>query len=326
MTLRAVIRGVGGYLPERVVTNADLEKTIDTNHDWIVQRTGIHQRHVADKNQATSDLALAAAQIALKNAGFAADTIDAVIVATTTPDRTFPATAVRVQAKLGLRAGTIAFDVQAVCSGFLYALTVANNFIITGQAKRVLVIGAEIMTRILDWNDRTTCVLFGDGAGAVVLEAATGNGTLADAGILSTHLHADGANEDLLYTTGGPSTTGTAGTIHMEGKDVFRHAVQRLAEVVDETLAANKLDKSAIAWLVPHQANKRIIDATGDKLGLPPERVILTIAKHGNTSAASVPLALYDGVQSGAFKPGDLLLLEAMGAGLTWGAALVRWA
>jgi 3-oxoacyl-[acyl-carrier-protein] synthase-3 len=323
---RAVIRGVGGYLPERIVTNADLEKTVSTNHDWIVQRTGIHQRHIADKSQATSDLAVFAAQNALKNAGIDATELDAVIVATTTPDRTFPATAVRVQAKLGMRAGTIAFDVQAVCSGFLYALTVGNNFIITGQAKRVLIIGAETMSRILDWNDRGTCVLFGDGAGAVVLTAQEGTGRITDAGILSTHLHADGANEDLLYTSGGPSTTGTAGVIKMEGRDVFRHAVQRLAEVVDETLAANGLDKSAINWLVPHQANKRIIDATGEKLNLPPERVILTIANHGNTSAASVPLALSHGVENALFKPGDLLLLEAMGAGLTWGAALVRWA
>ncbi len=324
--IRSVIRGVGGYLPEKIVTNHELEKTVATSHDWIVQRTGIHQRHIAAEGEATSDLAIKAAEKALKNAGIAAASLDGLVLATTTPDQTFPATAVKIQAALGMRPGSVAFDVQAVCSGFIYALAVANNFIITGQMKRVLVIGAETMSRILDWNDRSTCILFGDGAGAVVLESHWGDGDTSDAGILSTHLHTDGANESLLYTDGGPGTTGVAGKIKMEGREVFRHAVQRLAEVVDETLAANQLDQSAIDWLVPHQANKRIIDATAEKLNLSPDRVILTIGQHGNTSAASVPLALAHGVEKNLFKSGDLLLLEAMGAGLTWGAALVRWA
>lgn len=323
--IRSVVRGVGGYLPEKVVTNHDLEKIIETNHDWIVQRTGIEQRHVAADDQSTSDLATEAAKKALLNAGMDVSEIDCVIVATTTPDLTFPATAASVQAKLGMRVGTIAFDVQAVCSGFLYALTVGNSFIVSGQAKRVLVIGAEVMTRLLDWNDRTTCVLFGDGAGAVILEGQTGQGNGADRGILSTHLHSDGANQSLLYTTGGAGTSGISGKIFMQGREVFKHAVQRLAEVAEETLTANNIQKSDIAWLVPHQANKRIIEATGEKLGLPAERVILTVDKHANTSAASVPLALAYGVEHNLFKPGDLLLLEAMGAGLTWGAALLRW-
>lgn len=317
---RGRITGVGGYLPEKIVTNHDLATKIETNHDWIVQRTGIEQRHVAADDQKTSDLAIEAAKKALKNAGIQADQLDGVIVATTTPDYTFPAVAVTVQAKLGMKVGTVAFDVQAVCSGFIYALAVANNFIATGQMQRILVIGAETMTRLLDWNDRTTSILFGDGAGAVVLEVSDD-----DRGILSTHLHSDGTQQDLLYTSGGASSNGQAGKIMMEGREVFRHAVQRLAEVVDETLAANKLDKSDITWLVPHQANKRIIDSTAEKLGLPAERVVLTVGKHGNTSAASVPLALAHGVEQGLFKPNDLLLLEAMGAGLTWGAALVRW-
>jgi 3-oxoacyl-[acyl-carrier-protein] synthase-3 len=317
---RGRITGVGGYLPEKIVTNHDLAAKIETSHDWIVQRTGIEQRHVAAEDQKTSDLAIEAAKKALKNAGIQADQLDGVIVATTTPDYTFPAVAVTVQAKLGMKVGTVAFDVQAVCSGFIYALAVANNFIAAGQMQRILVIGAETMTRLLDWNDRTTSILFGDGAGAVVLEASND-----DRGILSTHLHSDGTQQELLYTSGGASSNGQTGHILMEGREVFRHAVQRLAEVVDETLAANKLDKSDITWLVPHQANKRIIDSTAEKLGLPAERVVLTVGKHGNTSAASVPLALAHGVEQGLFKPNDLLLLEAMGAGLTWGAALVRW-
>ncbi len=323
--IRAIIKGVGGYLPEKIVTNEDLEKTVETSSDWIIQRTGIEQRHMAADDQSTSDLAVEAAKKALANAKLSADDIDCVIVATTTPDLTFPATAASVQAKLGMRTGAIAFDVQAVCSGFLYALTVGNSFVVSGQAKRVLVIGAEVMTRLLDWTDRTTCVLFGDGAGAVILEAAEGQGTTADRGILSTHLHSDGANQGLLYTTGGPGTSGIAGKLTMQGKEVFRHAVQRLAEVADEALTANNMAKTDVTWLVPHQANKRIIEATADKLALPTDRVILTIAKHGNTSAASVPLALAHGVENNLFKPGDVLLLEAMGAGLTWGAAMVRW-
>jgi 3-oxoacyl-[acyl-carrier-protein] synthase-3 len=320
-----VIRGVGGYLPEQIVTNSDLEKRIDTNSEWIIQRTGIEQRHFAAEGQFTSDLAIEAARKALKKAGLEAKDIDGIIVATTTPDYTFPAVAVKVQASLGLSAGTFAFDIQAVCSGFLYALSVANNFIITGQTQRMLVIGAETMSRLLNWEDRTTCVLFGDGAGAVILEATQGAGLITDRGILSTHLHSDGTQQDLLYTDGGPSSTGQSGHIVMQGRDVFRHAVQRLAEVVDETLHVHHLDKSAITWLVPHQANKRIIDATAEKLGMSSDSVILTVAKHGNTSAASVPLALAHGVEKNLFKSGDLLLLEAMGAGLTWGSALIRW-
>jgi 3-oxoacyl-[acyl-carrier-protein] synthase-3 len=317
---QARIIGVGSYLPEKIVTNHDLAKTMDTSHDWIIQRTGIAQRHVAALEQTTSDLAFRAAQKAMAHANLTPDQLDGIIIATTTPDRTFPATAVTVQNLLGMRMGTMAFDVQAGCSGFIYALAVANNFIATGQMQRVLVIGAETMTRILDWNDRGTAILFGDGAGAVVLE--TSHDT---SGILSTHLHADGSQQKLLQTTGGPSYNGQAGTIFMEGREVFRHAVQRLAEVVDETLAHNNMDKSDITWLVPHQANKRIIDATAEKLGLSTDQVILTVAQHGNTSAASVPLALAHGVEANLFKKDDILLLEAMGAGLTWGAALVRW-
>jgi 3-oxoacyl-[acyl-carrier-protein] synthase-3 len=323
--IRAVINGVGGYLPEKIVTNQDLEKITETNHEWIVQRTGIEQRHVAADDQSTSDLAFEAAKKALANAKMDASQIDCIIVATTTPDMTFPATAAMVQAKLGMKTGTIAFDVQAVCSGFLYAITVANSFIISGQAKNILVIGAEVMTRLLDWTDRTTCVLFGDGAGAIVLSAAEGKGDTSDRGILSTHLHSDGANQSLLHTTGGPGTSGISGKIFMQGREVFKHAVLRLAEVVDEALAANNMTKADITYLVPHQANKRIIEATGEKLELPAERVILTVAKHANTSAASVPLALAHGVENNLFKSGDILLLEAMGAGLTWGAALIRW-
>lgn len=323
--IRSVIKGVGGYLPEKVVSNHELEKTVNTNHDWIVQRTGIEQRHMAAEGQGTSDLAYEASVKALKHAGLTADDIDCIIVATTTPDYTFPATAAVLQAKLGVRVGAVAFDVQAVCSGFLYALTVANSLIVSGQYKRCLVVGAEVMTRLLDWNDRTTCVLFGDGAGAVILEAEEGKGTLDDFGILSTHLHSDGANKDLLYTTGGASTSDQVGKIFMMGRDVYKHAVNRLAEVVDEVLTTNNIGKSDIAWLVPHQANKRIIESTAEKLEMPMDRVILTVGKHGNTSAASVPLALAHAVEANLFKPGDLLLLEAMGAGLTWGAALVRW-
>ena len=324
--IRSRIVGCGGYLPDHILTNDELSKRVETSDEWIVQRTGIKQRHIAADDQKTSDLAIAAAKDALQAAGITdLSTIDGVIVATTTPDKTFPATAVFVQAGLGLRAGTFAFDVQAVCSGFIYALAVANNFITSGQAKRMLVIGAETMSRIIDWTDRGTCVLFGDGAGAVILEAVAGNGTADDQGILSTHLHTDGYNHAILETTGGVSSNQQTGVLTMEGREVFKHAVQRLAEVVEETLQANNLDKSAIDWLVPHQANKRIIEATGDKLGLSPERVILTVAEHGNTSAASVPLALAHACKQNAFKPGDLLLLEAMGAGLTWGAALVRW-
>lgn len=326
MTIRARIAGCGSALPKTVVTNTELaQRGVDTSDEWIVQRTGIKQRYIAGDGETTSTLAIAAATEALANAGIAADTIDGIIVATTTPDKTFPATAVIVQAALGVKTGSFAFDVQAVCSGFIYALSVADNFIKAGQAKRMLVIGAETMTRLLDWNDRTTCVLFGDGAGAVVLEAINGNGTIDDQGILSTHLHTDGYNCGLLETTGGVSTNQQVGVLTMQGKEVFKHAVTRLAEVVETALNYNGLEKSAIDWLVPHQANQRIIEATGEKLGLPTERVILTVGEHANTSAASIPLALAHAAKQNKFKKGDIVLLEAMGAGLTWGAALVRW-
>jgi 3-oxoacyl-[acyl-carrier-protein] synthase-3 len=322
---RSVVTGCGSYLPANIVTNDDLSRRIDTSDEWITQRTGIRARHVAAEGELTSDLALAAANKALQMAGITGADLDVIVLATTTPDQTFPATAATVQARLGMRQG-MAFDVQAVCSGFVYALAIADNFLRLGQAKRALVIGAETFTRILDWEDRTTCVLFGDGAGAVILEAReeTGQGVLGQ-GILSTHLHSDGQHRELLYVDGGPSSTGTVGKVRMNGKEVFRHAVTRLAEVVDEALTANGLTQADIDWLVPHQANQRIIDSTARKLSLPPEKVVLTVSKHGNTSAASIPLALCEAVEDGRIQRGDLLLLEAMGGGLTWGAALVRW-
>jgi 3-oxoacyl-[acyl-carrier-protein] synthase-3 len=310
-------------LPSKIVTNDDLAKLVDTSDDWIAQRTGIHQRHIAGERENTSDLALAASLSALDSAGLAGSDIDLLVLATTTPDRTFPATAVRVQKALGMQCGA-AFDIQAVCSGFVYALAVADNFLRVGQAKRALVIGAETFSRILDWEDRTTCVLFGDGAGAVVLEAKT-EAEAAGRGIISTHIHSDGNYEDILFVDGGVSSTGSVGKVRMNGKEVFRHAVHRLAEVVEETLAANNLDAGAIDWLVPHQANQRIIDGIARKLDLSGDRVVSTIAKHGNTSAASIPLALAVAVGDGRIRQGDLVLTEAMGGGLTWGAALIRW-
>ncbi|MFE0753352.1 beta-ketoacyl-ACP synthase III [Inquilinus sp. NPDC058860] len=321
---RARIIGCGSALPDRVVTNADLARTVDTSDEWIVQRTGINVRHIAGPDEKTSDLALAAARKALAMAKVEGSDLDLIVLATTTPDQTFPATAVRVQAALGMTRGA-AFDIQAVCSGFVYALSIVDNMIRLGQARTALVIGAETFSRLLDWNDRSTCVLFGDGAGAVVLRAVEGGGTTDDPGILSTHLHSDGRHEDKLYVDGGPSSTGTVGHVRMEGREVFKHAVINLAEVVEEALAANGLTPADIDWLVPHQANKRIIDATARKLDLPPEKVVLTVQKHANTSAASIPLALAEAVSDGRIKPGDLVLLEAMGGGLTWGAALVRW-
>ncbi|OWJ67630.1 beta-ketoacyl-ACP synthase III [Inquilinus limosus] len=321
---RARIIGCGSTLPDRVVTNAELAQKVDTSDEWIVQRTGISVRHIAAPDEKTSDLALAAARKALAMARVEGSDLDLIVLATTTPDQTFPATAVRVQAALGMTRGA-AFDVQAVCSGFVYALAVADNMIRLGQARTALVIGAETFSRLLDWTDRGTCVLFGDGAGAVVLRAVEGGGSTDDPGILSTHLHSDGRHEDKLYVDGGPSSTGTVGHVRMEGREVFKHAVINLAEVVEEALAANGLSPSDIDWLVPHQANKRIIDATARKLDLPPEKVVLTVQKHANTSAASIPLALAEAVNDGRVKAGDLVLLEAMGGGLTWGAALVRW-
>ncbi|MEE8270295.1 MAG: beta-ketoacyl-ACP synthase III [Alphaproteobacteria bacterium] len=321
---RSRIIGCGAYLPERAVTNDELAQSVDTSDEWIVQRTGIRKRHFAADGEKTSDLALNAARAAMQNAGTIPADIDMIVLATATPDQTFPATAARVQAALDMHHGT-AFDVQAVCSGFIYALAVADNFIRVGQAERALVIGAETFSRILDWEDRTTCVLFGDGAGAVVLSAVEGAGTNRDYGILTTHLHSDGRHHDLLYVDGGVSSTKSVGHVRMAGREVFKHAVVRLAEVVDEALEATGLTAADIDWLVPHQANKRIIDATARKLGLPTDRVVLTVDRHANTSAASVPLALDAALEDGRIKPGDLVLMEAMGGGFTWASALVRW-
>lgn len=333
MIKRSIIAGCGSYLPENVVTNEELSEKVDTNDEWIVARTGIRQRHIAAEGQQTSDLALAAAERALEHAGIAASEVDLLVLATTTPDQTFPATATKVQHRLGMTNGA-AFDLQAVCSGFVYGLAVADNFIRAGQAKTVVLIGAETFSRILDWEDRTTCVLFGDGAGAVVLRAAE-NGEDAEQagesghnrgrGVLSTHIHSDGATNDLLYVDGGPSSTQTVGHVRMNGREVFRHAVTNLASIVDETLDANGLAADDIDWLVPHQANKRILDSTARKLGLPTEKIVVTVERHANTSAASIPLALDEAVKDGRIKTGDLVLLEAMGGGLTWGAGLVRW-
>ncbi|HXZ02019.1 MAG TPA: beta-ketoacyl-ACP synthase III [Stellaceae bacterium] len=325
MALRSQIIGCGAYLPERVVTNAELAERLDTSDEWIVQRTGIRQRHVAAPGELTSDLALRAATRALDQAGLKGADIDFIVLATATPDNTFPATATKVQARLGMTHGC-AFDVQAVCSGFIYALATADNFIRNGQARRALVIGAETFSRILDWEDRSTCVLFGDGAGAVVLDGRRDKGAGAEErGLLSTHLHSDGAQYYALYVDGGPSSTGRCGFLRMHGKEVFRHAVHRLAEVVDEALAANGLAARDLDWLVPHQANRRIIDSMARRLGLRPEKVVITIDRHANTSAASVPLALAEAAEDGRIKPGQLVLMEAMGGGLTWGAALARW-
>ncbi|GFZ77783.1 beta-ketoacyl-ACP synthase III [Elstera cyanobacteriorum] len=320
---RSRIIGTGSYLPARIVTNDELAQRVDTSDEWIQQRSGIRQRHVAAEGETTADLAEAAARQALEAAGVAASELDLIILATTTPDDTFPSTATKVQARLGMVRGA-AFDVQAVCSGFVYALAVADNFIKAGQAKTILVIGAETFTRILDWEDRTTCVLFGDGAGAVVLRAEAGTGSVDDHGILSTHLHSDGRERDILYVDGGPSSTRTVGHVRMLGKEVFRHAVTNLAAVVTEALEANGLTPAAIDWLVPHQANRRILDATAKKLALPVDRVVVTLDRHANTSAASVPLALDEAVRDGRIKPGHLILVEAMGGGLTWGSALIR--
>jgi 3-oxoacyl-[acyl-carrier-protein] synthase-3 len=319
MPPRSQIVGWGSYLPERVITNDDLARRLDTSDEWIVQRTGIRERRVAAEGELCSDLAQKAAERALARAGIKADEIDLLVVATTTPDNTFPSTATKVQAKLGMTGGA-AFDLQAVCSGFIFALATADNFIKAGQARTALVIGAETYSRILDWEDRGTCVLFGDGAGAVVLRAGDG-----ERGILSTHIHSDGRHYGILYVDGGPSSTQTTGVVRMEGKEVFRHAVVRLAEAVDEALAANKLTARDVDWLVPHQANRRIIDSMGRKLSLPPEKVVVTIERHANTSAASIPLALAEAADDGRIRPGQLVLMEAMGGGLTWGASLVRW-
>ncbi len=321
---RSVITGTGSYLPERVLTNQELATFVDTSDEWIRTRTGIRQRHVAAENEMTSDLATRAARRALDAARLSPVDIDTVLVATTTPDYTFPATACVVQDKLGVPAGAMAFDLQAVCSGFIYGLTVADSLIRAGQARHVLLIGAETLTRLLDWEDRATCVLFGDGAGAVVLQAAEGAGTVADRGVLHTVSRADGRHRDLLHTDGGPSSTGTVGKLRMQGREVFRHAVTNIADAMREVMEAAGVSADDIDLFVPHQANVRILEATAKKLGIPAERIMLTIAEHGNTSAASIPLALDTAVREGRAKPGDLLLLEAMGGGFTWGAALLR--
>jgi 3-oxoacyl-[acyl-carrier-protein] synthase III len=324
MILRSQIAGVGGYLPERVVTNDELASRLDTSDAWIRQRTGIGERRIAAAGELTSDLAVAAARQALERAGMSGSDLDLIVLATATPDETFPSTAVKVQAQLGMNRG-VAFDVQAVCSGFIFALAVADNALRLGQARTALVVGAETFSRILDWGDRTTCVLFGDGAGAVVLNAVAGEGGSQQRGVLSTHLHSDGRQHDILYVDGGPSSTGTAGFLRMEGREVFRQAVQHLSEAVTEALTANGLDPADIDWLVPHQANTRIIDAVGRKLGLAADRTIVTIERHANTSAASIPLALEEAVADGRIRPGHLVLMEALGGGLTWGAGVVRW-
>lgn len=316
--LRAVIKGTGSALPTRIVTNAELAAQVDTSDEWITERTGIKARHVAGPDETTASLGTDAARRALDAAGMTAADIDLIIVATCTPDQTFPAAATKVQHALGCNGG-VAFDVAAVCSGFLYAFSVAESMIRAGSAKNALVIGSETMTRLLDWDDRGTCVLFGDGAGAVVL-----SGEIGERGVLATRLHADGQHNQLLYVDGGPSTTGTVGKLRMQGREVFRHAVTNLANVLNEVLADAGMEPAAIDWVVPHQANRRIIDATAKKLGLSPDRVILTVDRHANTSAASVPLALDVAVRDGRIKPGDLVVLEAMGGGFTWGASLVR--
>ena len=322
--IRSVVHGCGSYLPERVVTNEELSKSVETTDEWIRQRTGICQRHIAADGEFTSHLAIKASQRALDHAGLKASDLDLIVLATATPDQTFPATATRVQAALGMTKGA-AFDVQAVCAGFVYGVSVADSLIKSGLASTALVIGAETFSRILDWDDRGTCVLFGDGAGAIVLRGEQGIGTSSDRGILANALHSDGRHHDILYVDGGPSSTRTTGFLRMEGKEVFKHAVVNMAAVVGEVLEKAGLEAKDIDWLVPHQANKRIIDGTGRKLGLPPERVVVTVDKHANTSAASIPLALDVAAKDGRIKKGDLLLLEGIGGGLSWGASLVRW-
>jgi 3-oxoacyl-[acyl-carrier-protein] synthase-3 len=324
MIVRSQVVGCGAYLPQQVVTNAELACRLETSDEWITQRTGIRQRHIAAAGETTSDLATAAAKAALAHAGIDAESVDLIVLATSTPDHTFPATATQVQARLGMSRGA-AFDVQAVCSGFVYALAVADNFIKVGQARTALVIGAETFSRILDWSDRGTCVLFGDGAGAVVLQAGEGNGNAADRGVLTTHLYSDGQYYKLLYVDGGPSATQSTGHLRMEGREVFRHAVVKMGEAVDAAIGAMGISSRDLDWLVPHQANRRIIDSMGQRLHLPAEKVIVTVDRHANTSAASIPLALDDAVRDGRIRPGHMVLLEAMGGGFTWGSALVRW-
>lgn len=321
---RSVVRGVGAYLPKQVVTNDELAKTVDTTDEWIQQRTGIRERHVAAEGEFTSHLGLAAARAALANAKVNGSEVDLIVLATSTPDQTFPATAVTIQAELGIQKGA-AFDLQAVCSGFVFALATADQYLRSGSFNTALVIGAETFSRILDWKDRGTCVLFGDGAGAVVLQASDQPGTRGDRGVLTTHLRSDGRHRDKLYVDGGPSTTGTAGHLRMEGREVFRHAVGMITDVIEDAYKATGYGSSDIDWFVPHQANRRIIDGSAKKLGIAPEKVVTTVDRHANTSAASIPLALAVATEDGRIKQGDLVLLEAMGGGFTWGSALVRW-
>ncbi len=322
--IRSVVRGIGSALPLRIMKNTDFEGVVETSDEWIAQRTGIRERHIAADDETTASLGEAAAREALANAGLTPDDLDLIVLATSTPNNTFPATAVDIQRRLGMRHG-FAFDLQAVCSGFVYAVTTADLYIRGGRAKRVLVVGSETFSRILDWTDRSTCVLFGDGAGALILEAEEGRGTIADHGVLAASLRSDGAHKDKLYVDGGPSTTGTVGHLRMEGREVFKHAVGMITDVIEATFSQAGITAADLDWFVPHQANKRIIDASARKLGIAEEKVVITVDRHGNTSAASVPLALAVAVKDGRIKKGDLVLLEAMGGGFTWGAVLVRW-
>lgn len=322
--IRSVIIGCGGSLPDRIMSNDELSQFVDTSDEWIRERTGIKERHIASEDETTADIGTEAAKQALERAGVEAADIDLIILATSTPDNTFPATAVEIQARLGITRGA-AFDMQAVCSGFVFGLTTADNFLRCGQYERALVIGAETFSRILDWEDRGTCVLFGDGGGAVVLEAQKLNGAATDRGILATELRSDGRYKDKLYVDGGPSSTGTVGHLRMQGRDVFRHAVVNISEVIMDTLERAGYTTEDVDWFVPHQANKRILDGTARKIGLPLEKIVITVDKHANTSAASIPLALNSAVSDGRIKEGDLVLMEAMGGGFTWGAVLVRW-
>jgi len=321
---RSIVRGIGSYLPRRRLTNQDLEKQVETSHEWIVQRTGIEARHIADDDETTSVLGIKAAEAALADAGLTASDIDLVICATSTPDYTFPSTATMIQTGIGMTHGA-AFDLQAVCTGFVYAVATADKFLQSGSHKRALVVGAETFSRILDWNDRTTCVLFGDGAGAIVLEAQEGEGTSADRGVLTSHLRSDGRYRDKLYVDGGPGSTKTTGVLKMEGREVFKFAVGMVADVVQDAFAATGTSAEELDWFVPHQANKRIITASADKLGIAQDKVVITVNRHGNTSAASIPLALDVARKDGRIKDGDLVMIEAIGGGFTWGSALIRW-
>ncbi|SFK32902.1 3-oxoacyl-[acyl-carrier-protein] synthase III [Mesorhizobium albiziae] len=322
--IRSVVRGIGSALPRRIMKNTDFEGMVETSDEWIAQRTGIRQRHIAADDETTASLGEAAAREALDNAGLTPDDIDLIVLATSTPNNTFPATAVEIQQRLGMRHG-FAFDMQAVCSGFVYAVTTADLYIRGGLARRVLIIGSETFSRILDWNDRSTCVLFGDGAGALVVEAQEGAGTIADQGVLAASLRSDGTHREKLYVDGGPSTTGTVGHLRMEGREVFKHAVGMITDVIEATFSEAGITAEDLDWFVPHQANKRIIDASAKKLGIADAKVVITVDRHGNTSAASVPLALAVAVKDGRIRKGDLVLLEAMGGGFTWGAVLLRW-